>query len=458
VRGPARWVLVAFLLTVAYAVYLQPEWEPVQDDQADFAQLAEGIASRGEFTRALPGDPFLAEPHRRPGYPLFVAAVCDTVGCGHWQVAIAQAALYAATVALTFVIAVEVVGRPTTAAMLTALYLPIAYYAALELSEVLAAFLFMLALALYLRARVSGSAWALACGAASGLLALTRPLFILLPLLFVGIEGIAVLARRGAIGPAARLLAGVILGAALIEAPFLVYSFVWFHSPLLSTSGTVLWAGYLQGKTSGSAADLDRFKEAALSGSEDSTVVDLGRAISLDAVESREAAGAFRDAAIFEAAPDQRARVAAFVVLNQSLDDRALRLVAHDPVGYLLRGFTVRTPALWATDVPVRVSQVAALPLVVRIALFVFEFVLFAGAIGGAVLLLRSRALGALVVTGAFVYVWFLSLPFLSEGRYAIPVRPVMAILLVPMIGRFLLRGSPGGVAGRLRIAEVDSV
>jgi len=70
---------VAFVCTLAYGLYLQPQWEPARDDQVDYLQLANGLAARAEFTRALPGAPFVVEAHRRPGYPLAVAALCRTV-------------------------------------------------------------------------------------------------------------------------------------------------------------------------------------------------------------------------------------------------------------------------------------------------------------------------------------------------------------------------------------------
>jgi hypothetical protein len=425
-------MIFAFLATIAYGLYLAPDWEPIQDDQADYLQLAHGVAARAEFTRALPDEPFIGEPHRRPGYPLFLAVLCKTVGCGHWQIAIAQAALFAGTVALTFVLARRVVPHHATIATgLVAVYLPIAYFASLALSEVLATFLFIGTILLYLWSRTAGAAWAFASGASAGLLALTRPLFTLLPILLIATE---LLGEPGVRARRPRAVLAIVIGAALIALPFLGYSYASFGSPLASTSGTVLWSGYLQGKTRGLPADLDRFREAALARSDDATIIRLGAAIALDDVESREAAAAFRDVAIFESAPDQRTRIASFVTLNESLNGRALRLIAHDPGGYFLRAITVRTPALFATDVPARVTDASSIPLSVRVALFAGEFALFIGALAGGVFLLRTRSATAALVVGAFLYVWLVSLPFLAEGRYALPARPFMAITLAQLV------------------------
>jgi len=431
VRGPGPWVIVAFVATIAYGLYLAPDWEPRQDDQADYLQLAERVAARAEYTRAAPGDPFIGEPHRRPGYPLFLAVLCKSVGCDHWQIAIAQAALFAAIVALTYVLARRAgLQRPTLAPALVALYLPIAYFAALALSETLAAFLLV---------------GTVLSGATAGFLALTRPLFALLPLLLIAIELVAepgVRARRP------RAVLAIVLGAALVGVPFLGYSYAAFASPLTSTSGSVLWLGYLQGKTHGVPADLDRFKEAALASASDDTIVRLGAVISLDDVESREVAAAFRDVAIFDSAPDQRARIAAFVTLNESLEARAVRLIAHDPAGYLARTISVRTPALFATDVPISVGDAPSMPPVVAVVLFAAELLLFVGALAGAAILLRKRTAAAAIVAGAFLYVWLLSVPFFAEGRYAIPARPFMAIAFAELVAYLRSRRANNGKVG----------
>lgn len=427
---PWRWALVAFLLTLSFALYVQPQWEPALYDQVDYLELAHGLAARAEFTRATPAEAFIAEPYRRPGYPLFLAVLCRTVGCDHWQIAIAQAALFAATVLLTCRIAAQAhAGSPLLAAALVALYAPIAYYAALALSEALAVFLIVAAAYLHLRARTAGAAWAFAAGAACGFLALTRPLFTLLPAVFVGAE----LFARPALGPGrVRRLAALLLGAALFVGPFLGYSFANFGNALGGTSGTVRFSGYLQGKVSGAATDIDRLRAAALANAADTTVAEIGARLGLDAVESVEVAGSLRDVAVFEAA-EGRALLAAFVTLQDQLGARADRLVAHDPVGYAVRGLTIRTPALWASDVPVR-----QLGDVVPLAMIVVELIAFLAALAGVVLLVRARGAAALLVAGVFLYVWLLSVPFLTEGRYAIPARPFMAIALLPVVARLL--------------------
>jgi 4-amino-4-deoxy-L-arabinose transferase-like glycosyltransferase len=358
--------------------------------------------------------------------------LCRTVGCDHWQIAIVQAALFAATVLLTYLIAREVhVGSPALAAALVALYAPIAYYAALALSETVAVFLLAAAVHLYLRARTAGAAWAFAAGAACGFLAITRPVFTLLPALFVVAE---LLAHPMPGSGRVRRLSALILGAVLFVGPFLGYSFANFGNALGATSATVRFSGYLQGKVAGAGADVDRLREAALVNADDATVAQIGAHLGLDAFESVEVAGAFRDVAVF-AATEGRPRIAAFLTLQDQLGPRADRLIAHDPVGYAIRGLTIRTPALWAGDVPVRSDQLEQVPLAIRALLIVVELLAFVAAVAGAIALIRTRTAAGLLVAGVFFYVWLLALPFLTDGRYAIPARPFVAITLLPVVG-----------------------
>ena len=448
-RSPFSWAILACVFALAYAAYVAPAWEPAQDDQADYLQLAQGISARAEFTRAQPDEAFVAEPHRRPGYPLFLALLCRTVGCGHWQIAVVQAAVFAGVVLLTHALATRAIGprRALVAAAIVALYLPIAYYAALAMSEVVATALLLAALLLYDTARRRPSAaFALACGAACALLALTRPLFVALPGVLVAAELVHLLARRGAdrvaYRPAIRVLAVVLAIAAIVQLPFVAYSYRWFGEPLISTSGTVLFRGYLQGHVTGSPADLDRFATAATTGADDATISALGAAIGLDPVESAEVAGGYRDLVPFETAPDRTSKIAAFVVLNRSLQQRGTRLIAHDPLGYVVRGLTIRSVGLWARDVPVKVADEPRVRFEGLLILTSLELTFLLLGIAGSVALLRSGTFTGTLVVLTLAAVWILSLPFLTEGRYAIPARPLLAIAVAAFAWRRTGRGA----------------
>lgn len=401
--------LVAFGIAIAYAVYLQPDWEPSRDDQFQYLALARGLADRGELTRAEAGEPFVAEPLRSPGYPVFLALLCRTAGCGNWQVAIAQALLFAALVPLTFAVARGLVAErlALAAAGATALYLPFAYYAALPLSDLLATVLLTAALACAGRVRGGAMGWAVACGAALGGLALTRPLYVALPLV------VALLLPRGRTGAARPVIALALVFAALL-APYAAYSLAHFGRPLASSSGVNLWLGYFQGHGG------------------------------LDAEERRAADAGAKELEAFAAVSDRRAQAFAFVALDDALRERALGLIARAPLEWAARGLTLRSVELWAREEPLRVADAAASPPALRLALTAAQLALVAFAAIGAAALLRARheALAALAV-GVLLYVWLLSAIFWTEARHSLPAKPLLLVAVVAGVDALLRRGRP---------------
>lgn len=422
-RSLAAACALAFALTIAYAAYLQPEWEPTRDDQFEYLALARGLALRGEYTRAAPGQPFYPEWLRAPGYPLALAPLCATAGCGHWQVAIAQALLASVLVALSYRLARRYLERPRAiaAAWLTAAYPLFAYLAALPLSDLLAATLFVALLDRVLAVRAgAGPAAAAVCGLLCGALAVTRPAFI--PFVLVA-AGLAL--------PRAREALAVVAVAAAIIAPWAAYSQAHLGRPLPGNSGAVLWIGYFQGKAVGLPADHDAFRAAALAARDPAAVAQAGARLGLDAVESTEASAAIREIETFESSADRLAQSRSYGALNDSLSARALRLIAHDPAGWVARGLGTRTLELVAHDEPYRVRDAAAVPSVLRLLAVVTQLLLLALAFAGLLVVARRRPGPALVAAVAIGYVWLSAVPFQTEARYALPARPLLLTLVV---------------------------
>jgi hypothetical protein len=430
--------LLAFGLALAYGVYLQPEWESYRDDQRQYLLLARGIATRGEFTRAPAGEPFVPEPLRTPGYPLMLAPLCATVGCDHAQVAVAQAIAAAALPLLVFALVRRFApDLALPAAVATAVYLPFAYYAALALADFAATL--VLALALVLVARARSLAGALVAGVALGFLALVRAQFVLLPLalaaaLIVARDGRAAWPRR------APRAAALILGAVLTLVPFNLYSYAYFGSPFVSSSGTGLWWGYFQGRGA-DARGIGEFRDLALRGASDDAIASAGAAIGLDPLESREAAGAYRDIAAFDAIGDRTAQAYGWIAFNRSMTARALALIAHDPLAYVARGFGVRTIELWAGDVPMRVRDFQELPAAPRIVAVAAQLVLFAFALAGAVLLARRGGREPLLVAATLLYSWLALIIFVTEAHYSLPARTVLLIASLYAVTALARRG-----------------
>lgn len=395
-------VVAAILLTFAYGVALRPEWEPEHEDQLQYLTLARGLAERGEFTRAGPGEPFIPETLRAPGYPLLLAPLCRTAGCGHAQIALAQALLAGALVALAHDLARRVLSRRAAlaATALVALYPPFGYWGALALSDLPATVLLAAAASAFARAAEGTSArWGAACGLALGALTLTRPFFLLLPL------GFALLgARRGL-----RHASLVLLAAAVILVPWAAYNTATFGRPSGGNVGTQLWLGYFQGL----------------------------RPDELDANERAQADEARREIAPFVAQTDRRAQALDWLALDDSLRARALALIAHDPLGYAARG-AARSFELWAGQRPLRVADARRLPLEAQVALAAAQLILFALGCAGAVALARRGGAVAAVPLLLLAYVGILSFPAWTEARYALPALP--ALLIGAVAGALALR------------------
>src|SRR5256885_9408238 len=181
-RGDAAILVLAgagFLLTLAYGLYLAPEWDPIRDDQQEYMALARGIAARGEYTRAVGTEAFVPEPLRFPAYPLLIAPLCVRA-CSIWGIVFLQAALLAVLIFVVAKYASTLIGRRggVIAGGLVALNPSFAFFGAHALSDVLGTVLMVGSVAaatMLIPARKSGGLFAGLLFAAS---VLTRPLFV----------------------------------------------------------------------------------------------------------------------------------------------------------------------------------------------------------------------------------------------------------------------------------------
>ena len=103
--------------------------------------------------------PLSASTYYFAGYTYFVAAVYALFGHDRLAVRVVQSVIGAATVGVVYLVGSLTFGRRPglVAALLTAVYLPLVYYAGLLLTETWFTFLQMTALALWLRAWSRGS-------------------------------------------------------------------------------------------------------------------------------------------------------------------------------------------------------------------------------------------------------------------------------------------------------------
>lgn len=389
---------IGALLTIAYGVYLAPQWDPIRDDQLEYQALARGIASRGEYTRAVGAEAFVPEPLRLPGYPFFIAPLCVR-GCSLWGITFVQAALVALLVVIVATYASTLLGRRggVIAGALVALNPSFAFFGAHALSDVLGT-VFMVgsvaASAMLIPSRRAGGFFAGILFAAS---ALTRPLFVVtLPVTML------LVALRHGLRRVAVPLGLLVITFVLAVSPYVVYVESGFGRPLVGSTGTQLWMAYFEVRGS------------------------------LDATERAEEAAGRAALARFTAISDRAEQSRGWIVLDDELRARALGLIARDPWGFAARG-VLRSAVLWAGDVPLRAEHinptVAALWRVAGLTWFL------AGFLGAVFTIRRGNPLSALPLAVILV-TWAVSYPLWAEGRYSLPAQPFVAIGLATMLMR----------------------
>lgn len=393
--------LAALAFTVAYGIYLSPEWDPSRNDQVQYQALARGLVERGEYTRARVDEPFIPEPLRFPGYALFIAPMCIG-GCSMWLITVAQGLLLAGLVLMVARFALPLVGvrGARISAGLVALYPGYAFFAAHALSDLLATvlgFATVLAATRLQTAPRSGTA----AGAFAAATTLIRPFLVyLLP-----VSALVVAWQRGYRAIAAALAVAAIVFIVAF-APYVAYMERSFSRPLAGSTGAQLWLGYFQAHD---LRSLDTFERAH---------ADAGRA----ALDS------------FDAITDRVAQAQAFVVLDDDLRTRALALIAHDPVGFAVRGLA-RSVELWAGDIPVRPEAAGA---GITALWLVLNLVFLGFGLAGAILLARSGGPFAALPFAIVVATWVLSYPLWAEGRFSLPARPFLGVGLAALVGHLM--------------------
>jgi hypothetical protein len=242
-----------------------------------------------------------------------------------------------------------------------------------------------------------------------------------------------------------RLAGWIVLGVAggLTLVPWLTYNYAYLGQFTLSPAGGIgrgLWEGSWQGRWPGRV----HAQLTAIAGEEiprdllDARV----RAVAADNRFAAEPMLAYvhewRDIRrIWEEPVDPMARTRARVVADQEYLRAARQHISEDPVGFAIRHLTRGLFVLWASDIPIRYTDINATPSWIIRLLWLAQVALLAAAtLGLAALLQRGRFTEAALLALPLLYVTGVHLPLLCEARQSLPVKPIVLTLAVIGIAR----------------------
>lgn len=426
--------LVALGHAAFYIAHQRPDWNTAWTDQGGYKQLGAALATSGRFTRALPGDPFIPESIRTPGYPLFVAAVYRVAGVdNHLAVAIAQGVVFAAICLMVYWLALRLVSERTAllAAGLTALFSPIPYFGALVMTEVWTTFLLTATVLATFRAR---EALTVRAGVLAGLLAastaLTRPVFVLLPLALFGLMAIIDgRARR-------RVYSVALASAVLLLLPWFAYNYVYFNRITVSPAngfGRAVWEASWQGVWNGRLQNdlttiADRLDDRP---SLDAEVTRLAEAERLDPAPMLDYVHQWQDIRrMWTGVTDRQEWMLARITADSEYFRVGVANITRDPGSYLKRRFMRAIPVLWISHIPYRHSGINELPVwSIRLMWALQAALIGLAALGVWTGVAGGRWREAVLLAVPFVYITGVHAPLLTEVRQSLPGMPTVLVL-----------------------------
>ena len=431
-------VVIALVHSALFIVYQRPDWEVAWSDQGGYKQLAAAMARSGEFTRFPDSDVFIPEVIRTPGYPAFVAVIYKLFGERTLPVAIAQGFVFALICLIVYAIAKRIAGERAAicAAFMTALFPPLPYYGALVLTEVWTTFVLSAAFLVCVRAmqRDRFGDFVLA-GVLFSATTIVRPAFVLLPFGLALAMPLLVPSERSR-GRRIGQWAAFAVAAALTLAPWFTYNYVYLGRFTLSPAGGIgrgLWEGTWQGRWAGKAHnDLTKIAEVTTDRAElDAKVREVAAAQRIPADGMLDYVHEWQDIRrIWETPTDPMERARARDVADQEYFRVAVEHIRSDLSGWIVR-HTTRSPfILWATDIPIRYTDINSVnPLIIRALWLVQVLLLLIAAAGIVVLFRRRRYAEAALLALSLLYVTGVHVPLLCETRQSLPVKPLVLIL-----------------------------
>ncbi len=457
-----RWLLailaIAALHAAFYIWYQRPDWYSHWSDQDGYRKLGAALATTGRFTRYPESAAYVPEVIRTPGYPAFVALVYIVAGIHQLPVTVAQAFLFLAICALVYAMGREIAGSgiALAAATATALYAPLPYFAALVVTETYATLWCTIAIWLCLRARRDHKlTTAVAAGVAMSATALVRPAFALMTFFMFGALAIAYPGRRQMRNWAIGLAA-----SCLTLTPWLAYNYIYLHRITMSPGGGLgraIFESSWQGKWSGRVQDeLTNIADATWDRPLlDRQVQTLAEAQHADPEPMLAYVHQWQDIRRIWTEPTESvARINARMLADDEYMRVGIDNVRGDPIGHLERRLTRGLFTLWAAEIPIRYSDIDALPtIVIRLIWSVQAAIVALGAIGVWALARGGRGGDALLLATPAIYITAVHLPLLTEARQSLPAYPTVVLLATCgaayVLNRFAPTAAPAMAATR---------
>jgi hypothetical protein len=433
--------LVAIIHGLLFIWYQRPDWYTRWPDQVGYRRLGQVLAATGKFTKFPDATEFVPEVIRTPVYPMFLAAIYKVAGTGQLPVALAQTALFAAIVLFVHAIARRIDkdrdGLALGAAALTALFSPIPYFGALVVTELWTTFVFTASMWMAIRAVRSRRLAAFgALGILLGLTALSRPVFALFPvgIVLVGLVFFPLtrVRRRPSLGAWAVLL----LAFAIAMLPWFAYNYVTLGQLTLSPAGGMgrgTWEGSWQATWSGRLQN-----ELTLVAEATDDRVALDRQIEkiavrehLSATPMLEYVHQWQDIRRIWTTPTvPQERAAARVQADREYMRVGLDNLRRQSTGHIAKRLARGVFILWAGEIPIRYSDINALPTIVKRVIWGIQALLFLAAVVGIYALIRAgHAAEGCTLGAAIVYVTAAHFFILTEARQSLPAQPTLLVL-----------------------------
>lgn len=456
--------LIALLHAAIFIAYQRPDWEIAWSDQGGYQQLGAAMARSGEFTRYPESAAFIPEVIRTPGYPAFVAVIYRLFGERTLPVAIAQAWVFVLICVMVYFITRRIAGEraATLAAVMTALFPPLPYYGALVLTEVWTTFVLMLAMLICLRAVQQGRLRQfMLAGLLFSATTIVRPAFILLPFGLAIAMPILVRSERNLKRAGHWAMLAVVAG--LTMAPWFTYNYVYLGRFTLSPAGGIgrgLWEGSWQGRWAGRTHN-DLTHIAEVTPDRDALDIEVRRIAATAGIAPDgmlEYVHEWQEIrTIWESPTDPMERARARVVADQEYFRSALAHIRSDLPGWIWRRATRGTFILWASDIPIRYTDINdAPPIVIRVIWSLQVVLLVIAAYGIIVLVRRRRYAEAALIALTLLYVTGVHLPLLCETRQSLPVKPLVLALAAVAITSRAIETAPTD-ASRIRNGSIGT-